>query len=294
MSSIRSDISEQLLERRKLTPSTLKTYVSLLSTVARKTEMSKVSDFSKTGPVLEYVATLEKPQTRKTILSALYVLTGEEAYAAEMRTQMQVVTATYKEHKVTASRALSRMTYPEMNRIHDQAMARYKRVPSEANTVDVLITGLMAGYYGVECPPRRLLDWATMKLRNANKDADNYLAPGNRFVFKGKYKTAKNDREKGVVPELVVPVPMRSVLTKWKRLNDSSDFLLVTDKGIPFTSSTLNKRVTSLYGFGIDQIRSIFISTVVAPALAQVEAANVVAERMGHSTQAQQDFYLKS
>ena len=294
MSSIRSDISEQLLERRKLTPSTLKTYVSLLSTVARKTEMSKVSDFSKTGPVLEYVATLEKPQTRKTILSALYVLTGEEAYAAEMRDQMRIVSANYAEHKVTASRALSRMTYPEMYRIHDQAMARYKRVPSEANTVDVLITGLMAGYYGVECPPRRLLDWVTMKLRNANKDADNYLAPGNRFVFKGKYKTAKNDREKGVVPELVVPVPMRSVLTKWKRLNDSSDFLLVTDKGIPFTSSTLNKRVTSLYGFGIDQIRSIFISSVMAPALAQVEAANVVAERMGHSTQAQQDFYMKS
>lgn len=294
MSDLKTEIITALHSRRQLTESTTKTYVSLLSSLAKKLDGKDVDFFTKSkDEILSHVDSLEKASTKKTILSALFVLTGIAEYSESMRTNMRAVTAEYATQKLTPGRAETRMTFDEVKGIHDFWMAKYKRIPNEENTVNVLIGGLMTGYYGTECPPRRILDWSSMKIRNFDKSKDNYLAPGNKFLFSGLYKTAKYDRAKGIVPELVVPVPMRAIITRWKKLNDQSDFLLVNGKGQAFTANALNKRLTSMYGFGIDQIRSIFISSEMQPEYEAARKAEEVAGRMGHSVQAANEFYVK-
>lgn len=294
LTEFKSSISDALHKRRPLTESTTKTYVSLLSTLGKKLGADDVDFFTKEKTkIMNHIDALDKPTTRKTILSALYVLTGISEYSESMRSNMKKVSEDYAEKKLTPGRAATRLTFDEVKAIHEEWSAKYRRVASEENTVNMLITGLMSGVYGTDCPPRRLLDWCTMKIRNFSKTDDNCMVSREVFRFAGKYKTAAHDKAKGVVPELTVPINLRAVITKWKKLNDSSDFLLINNKGLPFTSGALNKRVTALFGFGVDQLRSIFVSSVLARDLDAVQKANDVAEKMGHSVSAQNEFYRK-
>ena len=293
MSELKSEIAAALQSRRTLTESTTKTYVSLLSSLAKKLDGQDVDFFSKSkDKILTHVDSLEKASTRKTVLSALYVLTGISEYSDSMRANMRTVTAEYATQKLTPGRAETRMTFDEVKAVHEFWMAKYKRVANEENTVNVLITGLMSGYYGPECPPRRVLDFSSMKIRNYDKANDNFMS-GTTMTFLGKYKTAASERARGIIPTLVVPVPLRAVVKKWKILNPGSDYLLLNTKNKPFTANALNKRLTVLYGFGCDQLRSIFISSVMAPDLDVVKKANDVAEKMSHSVAAAESFYRK-
>jgi hypothetical protein len=80
----KTETQDALLAKRKPTVSTLRTYTSLLSALNRKMGGEKELKFftQEATNIKEYIAKMDKPQSRKTILSALFVLTSEASYTA--------------------------------------------------------------------------------------------------------------------------------------------------------------------------------------------------------------------
>ena len=287
---LRKSVSDALAFKRELSVSTLRTYTSLLSNTLVKLGEDNPDYFSKhVDKVLAHIDKLESAQTRKTTLSALVVLTGDSEYSKAMLANIATVAAKYKEQKVDPDRVARLKTMEEIREIHAGLMAAYRKSPTQENTVNVLISGCMSGVYE-GLPPRRLMDYTEMQISDFDKKLDNYVRP-KTFVFH-KYKTSNHDKNKGVDgAELPIPLELRPIINKWKKVNECS-YLLVNNKDEKFSSSTLNKRLTSIYGFGCDMLRSIFLSDRYKnmPALLDMEKT---AESMGHSVASAQSYYVK-
>ena len=92
--------SEIKKNRDKLSASSLKTYVSTLFNLHKKigSNDDTLKFFNNSTDILKYLE--QKPaSTRKTILSALFVLTGDDAYRALMLTDCKEVNKSYKLQK---------------------------------------------------------------------------------------------------------------------------------------------------------------------------------------------------
>ena len=287
---LRHSVSDALASKRELSASTLRTYTSLLSNTLVKLGQDSPEYLSKhVDQVLAHIDKLESAQTRKTTLSALVVLTGDSAYSKAMLANIATVAAKYKEQRVDPDRVAKLKTMNEIRQIHANLMAAYKKSPTQENTVNVLISGMMSGVYE-GTPPRRLMDYTEMQISDFDKKTDNYVGT-KTFVFH-KYKTSNHDRKKGIDgAELPIPLELRTIINKWKKVNECS-YLLVNNKDQKFTSSTLNKRLTSIYNFGCDMLRSIFLSDRYKnlPALIDMEKT---AAGMSHSVDSALLFYTK-
>jgi hypothetical protein len=72
----------------------------------------------------------------------------------------------------------------------------------------------------------------------------------------------------------------------------SKHFLLVNSQGAKFSPASLHARLLSIYGFGVDMIRSIYISEL-HKGTPSIKSMEHVAKSMGHSVGAQMLFYVK-
>jgi hypothetical protein len=68
--------------------------------------------------------------------------------------------------------------------------------------------------------------------------------------------------------------------------------LFRNDRGSKFTSASLNKRLTGIFGFSVDELRSLYLSDLHAGTPALLDMENT-AKNMGHSVNAQMLFYVK-
>ena len=80
-----------------------------------------------------------------------------------------------------------------------------------------------------------------MKIRNINKDEDNYINK-NKFIF-NKYKTAKTYGKQ----ELEIPQQLKNILNRWIAIN-TSDYLLRDKNGNNMTSTKLNQYMNRIFG----------------------------------------------
>lgn len=286
MSDFREDIKKSLLEKRKLSDSTLRTYSSVLYNVADKLGEKHLGVFSEQkSKVLEYVTGLEKPQTRKTILSALFVLTGEKDYQDKMKEDIDVVNKHYSTRKMDAKREEKKIPFEQVKEINAKLLREHQSSPYDREKLQNYVISMLCS--GEHISPRRLLDWISMKTKNYDKKTENYIL-GNKFYF-NKYKTS---RLYGL-QTIDIPPNVKAMINKLKKLNPpTSDYLLNNRKGEPLTSSGLNKLLTSIYGFSVDMLRSIFLTDEVYDndLLKKLEKT---AMEMGHSVEAQKMFYVK-
>ena len=105
--TLKEEIEDTLKSNReKLTESSRKTYTSLLVNLMKKLKPDKenLSFFTEKKPIIEYINGLEKLQSQKTLLSALYILTHEEEYRTLMLAKCKLVNDQYKEQKMSADR----------------------------------------------------------------------------------------------------------------------------------------------------------------------------------------------
>jgi hypothetical protein len=100
----KTEIQDALLAKRSLTVSTLRTYTSLLSAFNRKMGGEKELEFftKEASNIKEYIAKMDKPQSCKTILSALFVLTSEASYSEVMRKDIKIVNDIYSTKKISS------------------------------------------------------------------------------------------------------------------------------------------------------------------------------------------------
>ena len=97
----REQIAEKLKEKRpNLSASSLKTYTSILFNLRKKLDPDNddMKFFEEDDKILDSLKDKE-PQTRKTTLSALFVLTGKSSYNDLMLTDCRHTNEIYKEQK---------------------------------------------------------------------------------------------------------------------------------------------------------------------------------------------------
>lgn len=290
MSSLKEQILEEFKEKRpNLSQSSLKTYCSLLVNLYKKMEADDGMRFFRDHKrIIDHIETWDKPQSKKTALSSLFVLTGIPEYQQEMSNNIRVVNEAYKEQKYDPKRLEKLKSYEEILDIHNAYKSSYKKNPTMSNTVDLIISFLVSGALGAELPPRRVLDYSLMKIRNFDKEKDNYVS-GGKFFF-NQYKT--KDRYGSQI--IAIPKELNTLINKWKKSNETSDYLLINEEGNPFTSTALSKKISRMFdGNSMDMLRSIFLSHYYKD-LPQLRAMEDLASKMGHSINSAMNYYVKN
>jgi integrase len=247
-------IAETLKQNRPhLSPSSIKTYVSILGNlycyVTKKPDPDdEIVEFFVKHPkeTLAYLRD-RPPERRKTQLAALVVLTEKhptaELYRKIMLDDARKANDKEKDQEMTESQRANWVTQEELGKIHARLdkdtrslITKETLMPAEFQRLQNFII-LSLYFYQL---PRRLQDYTEMKLRDAG-EKDNTIEKGS-FHFRT-YKTAKHHGE-----EIVKLNPkMKYLLDKWKKINES-EWMLVGMTGKKFSSSQLQQRLNAILG----------------------------------------------
>ena len=133
-----------------------------------------------------------QPNKRKTLLSGLFILTDIPEYKTQMLKDCKSVNDTYKQQKMSQTEKDNWVTMADIHNKYNkylkevEPMLNHKASVNDRIIIQFFILALMSGITGL--PPRRSSDYSLMKIRNFNKEHDNYYDKG-KFTF-NVYKTA--------------------------------------------------------------------------------------------------------
>ena len=269
-----TDIAEVLKKNRPgLSDGSLRTYKSILVNLVKqmghdwKTPEEIIAHYKQIHDHLKDVPA----KSRKTRLSALIVFIsgtkGNEKAIASFRDQMMTDGKETDEQdlkqELTDRQRQGMMSWAEVMK-HYEDLASEVEPLLKRETLDKSHFQRVQLFVLLSCivliPPRRSLDWCAFKLRNVDKEKDNYLEIEKRkpvFVF-NQYKIAKT---KGQQRE-EVPKRLHAILKAWEKLNPHDWLLMNTKQTGPMTPPQLT---ACLYSFfkqptSTTMLRHIFLS----------------------------------
>ena len=286
---MREAIIETLKTKRpQLSQSSANTYVSLLVNLAKK---MNIEDFnqSKEKDILEYIEkNIKSLQSKKTILSALYILTGNTNYRDVMLQICKEVNDNYKQQKVAPNRENSFISFDKVKEVYENLKTMYKQNPTLENLENIIIVGLMSGVVKDIVPRRN--EWAMVKIKDYDKEKDNYLEKG--ICYFHKFKT---DKIYGSQSVKIKGTEIWKYILKWLKQNPTEYLLYNLNTNKPFSSSDLSKKLKKIFNnenIGCDQLRSIYLSHLYKniPKLSELQNT---AEAMGHSINTALTNYVK-
>lgn len=291
------NLSEYIKEKRAtLSASSLKTYTSILKNLYKRcfgTGEIDPEKFSECEKVLEQMKDLE-PSKRKSILSALVVITDEKPYRDAMLADITKYNTLMDTHEKSDKEKESWLNEDDissvLNRLKEEATFLYKKKTLNMNDLqqiqNYIIICLLGGVY---VPPRRSTDYCLMKIRNYNKDEDNYFEK-NQLVF-NKYKTAKTYKQQ----TLVVPPELKSILNKWIKVNPT-DFMLFDTNSSALTNVKMTQRLNKIFGkkSSVNSLRHSYLTTKFGSQIEIQKEMDAVSKDMGTSSSTIQNIYLKN
>lgn len=258
------NIKEELKNKRSsLSDNSIKTYTSILKNIHKKVfpdQEMKMTNFEKSREILDYLKDVPANK-RKTILSALVVLTDNDDYRNCMNDDVKTYNDEIQKQEMTDTQRDNWITTDEIRTIYkaleDDAKMLFKKSNKTNSDIqqiqNYVIVTLCSGLF---FPPRRSLDWCLMKIKNVNKNEDNYIDKS-KFVF-NKYKTSKTYGQQ----ELVIPIQVKNILNRWIAINNS-DYLLHDNNGNSLTSVKLNQRLNRIFGgkkVGVNNFRHTYLT----------------------------------
>lgn len=282
--------------RPAISDSTLKTYASLISSLNKKINAGGDDwhEFFTKKPkhVIQYIIENNKSkQTIKTILSSLFILTNVKEYRDVMIEYAKDVNDEYKQSKVASNRTEQlNVTMDDLKNKCREMLALLKKNPTIENYHNYFITAVTCGLY---LPPRRNLDYITMKCKNINKKVDNWF--DKNFFYFNQFKTRRfHDDETSLERRVPMHPELFYYLKKFTKASDN-DFLFYNRKGEPLSSPAWTKRLQSIYGVGIttDVIRSLFISDFLKDGMPTLDEFERTMAKMASSVNAALLFYNK-
>ena len=285
--TLKEEIEDTLKSNReKLTDSSRKTYTSLLLNLMKKLkpENENLSFFTEKKEIIKHINGLDKLQSQKTLLSALYILTHEEDYRALMLAKCKLVNDQYKEQKISADRKEHYISFDQIKEKYLALKNGLKNADAD-HIVDFLIVALMSG---VLIPPRRN-EWCDVKIRHFDKDKDNFLDK-NTVTFHN-YKT----ESKYGTQVVKIPRELHAILKKWVGMNETDYLLYNSNTKKKLSSSDLTKRIHRIFQdskIGCDMFRSIYLSHIYkdVPKLTELQS---IADSMGHNITTAMSAYVK-
>jgi hypothetical protein len=293
-----TELSDILLRHRpNLSKGTIRTYLSIIRSLYRRLHNDD-NDLPPATDIEKYFCTEKKEvldhlkdhpfSLRKTVLAGLVGLCGENA--GEYRTLMLKDAKSYndqqKEQKMSTTEKANWITQEQVQAVY-KVLEREARPLLSSKSLDAysrrkLIDYIILSFYHL-IPPRRSLDLVKFKVRNMDKDTDNYMV-GRKMIF-NEYKT-KNIYGKQSV---TIPQKLKHIIDKWTGLH-TNDYLIFNENGTPFTSAQLTHRLNRIFGgkkVSVNMLRHSFITYNVLPNTPALTKMESVARDMGHSVDTQ-------
>ena len=276
-------------KRPNLSDKSINTYTSVLKTIMKNLEFDDVKQLDNDKKVLDYMKDM-KPNTRKTRLSALFVLTENEAYKKHMLEDVNAYNNSMKSQVKNDKEIENWITKDELFEIYnalkkDTNVLFRKKNKKMADLQDIQSFVMLSLF--VLLPPRRAMDFSELKIKNIDKTKDNFIK-GSNLVF-NIYKTSKHKGQQ----ILAIPKELKSILNKWIKIN-TTDYLLFDNKGGKLTSVKINQRFKKLLGknYSVNMFRKLFLSDKYADTMEQMKNLEKDMEKMG-SSKSQIPHYVK-
>ena len=280
--------SEIIKNRPTLSGNSIKTYSSILRNLYKKVygdDELTMDGFKNHEKILDFLKDIP-PNRRKTILSALFVLTQNEEYRKKMDHDVVDYNKEIALQKCTSAQEHAWVSNTDINNVYEDlkknatSLMKSKDLrPNDLQHIqDYIIVCLLGGKY---LPPRRLLDYVAFKIKNVDKKIDNYMEKSS-LVF-NKYKTAKTYGQQVIE----IPKELKSILTKWSKLNPT-DYLLFDTKMNPLNSVKLNQRLTKIFkhvadGTSVNALRHTYLTEKFGHTISQKKEIDDTMEKCGSS-----------
>ena len=289
-------IEEIIIENRpNLSKSSIATYKSILKSI-HKTSFGDIDidikDFDKTKEILK--ALDEKPlTTRKTILSALFVITDNDLYRKKMLEDIGDYNKEIGKQEKTEKQKNNWIEKEDISKLFikylDNSKLLYKKKNIDMDDLQeiqqFIILCLTSGIY---IPPRRSKDYVDFKIKSIDTKNDNYVK-GSKFYFNS-YKTSKTYG----LQTVDIPKPLIVILKKWISINPT-DYLLFDSKKQKLTNVKLNQRLNRMFdnkAVGVNMLRKGFLTEKFTQTSKEMDELKKTMTDMGSSLN-QEKIYIK-
>jgi len=287
--------------RPSLSDGSIATYASILGSLYKKvfgaTTDFDLHNFQEANKILDYLKDVS-PNKRKTVLSALVVVTGGmDVYRHQMLEDIGEYKKNIAQQEMSPAQQASWLKPDE---IHDQyskcradADLLYKtcskNMPMNAKQI-IQNYVLLAVLGGIFIPPRRSLDWTDFKIRNIHPDEDNYLDLNNNRLIFNRYKTAKTYGQQSEI----CPPALKQILIKFVSVDPSREYLFFDSNGEKLTSSKLHQRFVAIFGknASVNNLRHSYLTERFGQTILQNQVIANTMKSMG-SSPAQLVTYVK-
>lgn len=285
MSDLRSFIKDK---RPNLSESSVTTYASILRSLYKKVfgdTRGGSMDFSKyeeVDRILNHLKDLP-PNRRKTILSALVIVTDDKRYRDLMLEDVRDYNKEIAKQEKSDTQEENWVTQDEVkamfNEMKRNATLIYKKSNITPSDLQVLQNFVILALFTL-IPPRRSKDYTDFRIRgNIDKDKENYIERG-KMVFNS-YKTAKTYGRQ----EVAIPRELSTILNKWIKTNPTNYLLFDTNMN-PLTSVKLNQRFNRIFDgkkIAVNALRHSYLTDKYADNMKMKNAMANDMEKMGSS-----------
>lgn len=306
----KDSIAQILRENRpNISDSTIKTYVSILSTILSNinTGNQNPESFFKDNyeEIIEFVENnYPSPSGIKTRMAALISVCddGSEESKVPIEKYREVM-------NVNADKQKQHYLSQELTPREEENWINYADIVSTLDLLKKNTNALLKGKdintlpmnkiqdiqnYVILClyvfiPPRRLIDYSEMKIKDYNPDTDNYITPDMKKLIFNKYKTVKKYNQQ----EIEIPSNLRKVLKKWIKVAEPAGNNLLFDRNKnKLTSSQLQHRLNNIFNgrkISVDMIRHSYTTNKYGSGISLDERVKD-AHDMGHSLETQMEY----
>jgi len=282
-------------KRPTLSKSSIITYASILKNLYLKVfkdDDMNLGKFDNSEPVLTFLKDMP-PNRRKTILSALVIITDKKAYRDLMAEDVRDYNKDIHKQEKTPQQEASWVETNQVKEVCDDlkkvADLLYKKKQlSSADLQQIQNYIIMCVLGGSYISPRRSKDYVDFKIKNIDKEKDNYIEKG-KFVFNS-YKTAKTYGKQ----EVEIPTQLRNIVNKWIKANPT-DYLLFDANGGKLSAVKLNQRINKIFDgrkVSVNQLRHTFLTDKFGDTIAKKAQVAETMEDMGSSSN-MLDTYVK-
>ena len=284
-------LKEELKSKKpNLSDLSLTAYASTLRNLYKKVfddQPIRLKNFDDTDKILDYLKNIE-PSKRKSILSALVSMTGNDQYREMMRKDINTYNEFVKTQKKSDKQAENWVDKDEINKVYNEVLEKSKLLykknkHSMKELQDIQNHVILALTTGKYIPPRRLLDYTEFKINgDINKKVDNYYDKGTLVFNRFKGSTEKDQQR------INAPKGLQSILSKWIKLNPT-DHLLFDNQSGKLTNTQLTQRLNKIFrdtdakNVSVNSLRHTYLTDKYASTIEQNKEIKKTMKEMGSS-----------
>lgn len=286
------DLKPKLKELRPdASAATIRTYNSLLKSIYYKFHEKNTPidiEWFKNSKVILELLKSKTPQSRKTNLAAIIVLLDNQdcdEYVEVMNADAEKTNTENKKQKKTEKQQENWMDWDEVRAVWEKQSKRGNKLLASkdelvpAELIELVKYMALTITTGIWFPPRRS-EWVSMKLKNFDKDTDNYIdLKKNEFVFNA-YKTKKIHGQERVP----YPKEFKLMLNKYLKHIGDREYLIFNTRGGQLSNAALTQMLNSFFDkkIGTSMLRHIYLSHKFKD-MPKLEELQQTADSLGHS-----------